>query len=290
MANIGDSITAGSLADTNAGEARTNWFLQQVKASRAEGKHTKRDILDDLIDYNKNTLAWGSGLQIDSHYKLLQEHYVRHESVGLDIQNEAMPGNTAKEAVGQAQRIVNSMKSGKYRQLAYVTFMMGSNDACYSISDAATAKYLRLALLKLAEVKQERPIRVLVSGLPRIPDIGKKSIMDHPVFGVSSCRLIQLVMLQFCNPLLDWQTPEQYQSRLAVVQTKNKLIEKVVNQVRAEAPNLDIVFTNYFYNNPIEYGDLAIDCFHPNLKSHKKLARDLWAEQPWFDAGRPIAP
>src|SRR3712207_9515443 len=66
----------------------------------------------------------------------------------------------------------------------YVMIMIGSNDACADdappgITVPKVRASLKAAFEQLAKIQQNEPIRILVSSLPKIPDLGRKEIRSE---------------------------------------------------------------------------------------------------------------
>ena len=274
MASLGDSMTAASLADTQL----TSPHLPV----------TPQDVQEKVLYENKATFSWASGEKTSSHFMRLKDYMIQHHQPGtLEMFNIAVPGNTTINLEQQAKSVAEQFKTGKYASLKYVTILMGNNDACSSASpvgtpDAAFYDNFMKGLTRLSEIQQTERIRVLVSGIPRIVDLGRPAIQNTEVFPGMSCHKLRDQILKFCNPLTAWVTEAEYRARLAVVTSRNELIERIVHDASLRYPNLDFHFTDAPFNLSLEPSVLAIDCFHPNESGQAMLASVLWNDQPWF--------
>jgi len=169
MAVLGDSISAGSLADVPIP-------LQGTPEEKVR-KWADEGVSAQLVITNKSTYSWASGLKIRSQYRLLRTWLQKNDpGRRLDVLNVAWPGDRAVDLPAQVERVVEAMASGRYESLYYVTLLIGANDACASAQGTPLVKMreqLMQALTRLSSIRQSEPIRVFVVGIPRIPDLGK---------------------------------------------------------------------------------------------------------------------
>jgi hypothetical protein len=282
---MGDSISAGFLADTAASSSGSD---DPFGPGNPLQSLLKNPIQMETIGDNKDTFSWASGDEIKSQFVLLRDFLsVRSPGSSLEVLNVAVTGIKAEAMEGQAAQIVDEFHDGAYSAVEYVTLLIGANDACSDATPDGTPNdqyenSLHKALAKLSEIKQDQRLKVLVSSLPRIPDLGRPEIMDHPIHGLSSCRTVQLDYIKACNPLLDWSTEAEHQARMGIVLRKNEVLKKVVADAKVLYPRLDVFYDEHLANATFEIGDLAIDCFHPNHYAQEKISTGLWADLPWF--------
>src|SRR6185312_7361813 len=146
--------------------------------------------------------------------------------------NVAYPGDTTYDLSAQIDHVVKSVNSGRYDEIAYVTVLIGSNDACTDETAVGTPLQtmhdnLMSMFAKLASIQQKDPIRVLLIGMPRIPDLGTPEYRNASTVFELSCETVRNKILKFCNPLLLWNTPEEYDAAMMVVEDKNRLLREV---------------------------------------------------------------
>jgi lysophospholipase L1-like esterase len=277
MAVLGDSISAGTLADTTL-----SW--PDLKYSPISHEQAAQDVASRMLWENKSTLSWASGSLIQSHFTHLKNAL---HSKDLDIRNLAIPGSKAMDLLKQVDQLVVTMESGAYSELIYVTLLIGSNDACSSQTEDGTPNDQMLeglfsALKRVAQIKQDSPIHILVAGIPRIPDLGKKEIRDTTTLGgLLTCATLRSY-INNCS-LLSWETEADYQKKLQIVEAKNDVIRMAVEKASDAFKNLDIVFSNSPFQAVLTADLLAADCFHPNKIGQEQFAEGLWGDQPWFD-------
>ena len=286
MGVLGDSISAATYSDTSedALDVELAALLPSWVTSRVISQVQPLFLIE-----NKDTYSWASGRRIQSHFmrlkKLIEEDSQGEES--LDVFNAAMPGDRTRDLGKQLTKLAHVLELGKYLSLKYVTFFIGSNDACFDESGFGTpddrmAAELKDAFKTLAGIRQSEAIRVQVSSMPQIPNLGARNFMERPTLGIFTCAVLQLKILKSCNPLLVWSTDSEYRKRMSIVETKNGLIERVALEAAQEFSNLDIHFSRHIFEQAIVPEHLAADCFHPNQLGQQVISDLLWEDQPWF--------
>lgn len=297
IAAIGDSLSAASVANLE-GPAQ-DYVPAPGEADPADpegGGMTDEELSERLlgIDYgvtNKKTFSWPTGKRIRSQRRLLEQWLKeRGETRGLRAFNTSRPGKRASDTEFQAGEVVKAARSGHFSSVLLVTMMIGNNDACSNGHPAGTPdEEVKASLVagfrKLSEIQQDEPIRVLVSALPRIADLGEERIrLARTRFGVS-CEKLRNGIFDLCSPLVTWATEEEHQAKLAVVAAKNQAIFEAVMDARAMFPNLDVFYTDVIFDRRIQAAQLAIDCFHPSPQGQEDISLTLWKAQPWFRLG-----
>jgi lysophospholipase L1-like esterase len=282
MGVMGDSLTAAALADLpipNAGPAAED----RIRAWAVQGNDSR------IIFENKSTFSWATGHRISSHYLRLQNWLHRNgDKRRLDALNVAYPGNTSYALAGQVKQIVQAMASGKYDALKYTTILIGANDACSTATPTGTPTEILRAnvfatLQQLAGIRQDEPTRVMVVGIPRIPNLATPEFRKaSTIFGLS-CETVRNKILRECDSLLSWTTPEEYSEKMQIVDDVNRTLRQVVEEANATFPNLQVIYSNRLYDLAIPVSVLAIDCFHPNPYGQSALSDQVWMDQPWFD-------
>jgi lysophospholipase L1-like esterase len=276
MVTLGDSISAGTLADTSLRPSNEKFIPGALDAEIQELK-------SKFLYENKSTLAWPSGKKIQSHYIRLSKTFPSDQ---LTMANLAVPGSKAQDLSKQLEQLFKLTQEDELQEIAYITLLIGANDVCSTESREGTpnqqfATTLDSVFQKLSELRQTQPIRILVSAIPRIPDLGLPEVQNSKTIAGISCQGLNSI-LKTCSPMIQWQTPTEYSERLQLVIKKNEIIQNSVLKAREKFQNLDIHFTARTFQERITPDLLAADCFHPNQKGHEAFAQKLWEEQPWF--------
>jgi lysophospholipase L1-like esterase len=304
MVTAGDSISAGFLA---------NWRAQHTGVRENEiidrdwpdyGPAPSR-LVDDPVNHprhsisefklklaqllnHKYTLSWSSGMSIHSHYERLKEYLAKESpETSLVIQNVARSGAVAADLDLQANQILNAWNTGRYTNLRYLTMTIGANDACApwyvgGNPDAEIEFNIRKFFKRLSVIQQKEPIRVLISSIPNIPDLGKPEILHHDLTAKKTCEQRMRFQDRYCLPLMIWSTPEEYAQKVAIVAHKNDVLRNLVQELGHEYPQFQFVFSESLFKRKIRIDFLSKDCFHPNPDGQDEISEQLWDDQPWF--------
>ena len=125
MAGIGDSISAGFLAQTPPPHASNPAETKPAITFHAPWR------LPIAIYDTKSTDSWASGLKIESNFVHLKKYFAALDpAIEVSVDNVSVTGSQSDQMEKQAQRLIDHMKSGKYSSLEYVTVMLGANDVC----------------------------------------------------------------------------------------------------------------------------------------------------------------
>lgn len=281
MAVLGDSISAATLADVpipgaSDPEERVRKWAMQGKSSR-------------FIFENKE-LSWASGTKIDSQFRKLRRWLrLSGEKRRLDVLNTAFPQDKTTDMREQAEQVVRAMSSGKYDTLEYVTVLVGADDACTAPvagrEDELEQNLMRM-FERLASIAQSQPIRILLVGIPRIPNLGTPGFRRaKTVFGLS-CETVRNKILGFCNSLLLWNSPSEYDQDMKVVEDMNRVLRVSAEEANGKFRNLEVVYSDRLYDLSIPLGVLAADCFHPGRIGQQAIADQTWLDQPWFGGSK----
>lgn len=284
MYTAGDSITAAFLARTSAADKDLDDDVEKVIIDAKLG-----------IGDHKKHWSWASGRSIQSHYVRLREYLSRHEpKVPLLVRNVARSGALTFDLADQADIMEDVYRRGD--QIKYVTLLIGNNDVCQEFETGApdnnlekriTRFFARVSKLATRNPDQNDRVRVLVSGLPRIPDLGRPDIAAWRINRLFTCRLLTQRVTRFCESLTVWRTEEQYLQRLAQVDAYDNRLRKIVEAAAKQYTNLDFYYSDALSSTPVTLPLLATDCFHPNIKGQSKIAELLWEDQPFFKEALP---
>jgi hypothetical protein len=165
--------------------------------------------------------------------------------------------------------------------------LIGSNDACSEATATGLPvdimrAHLWATLEKLNSIEQPEPIRVLLVGIPRIPDLGTPAFRNtKTVFGLK-CETVRNEILHFCDPLLTWSSPQEYGQKMQIIEERNLLFRNLKKEWNASHPHLQLAYSNRLYQLPIPIELLAADCFHPGSTAQEAISRETWEDQPWF--------
>jgi lysophospholipase L1-like esterase len=291
MAAMGDSITAGFLASTNLawfnGTRSTQQEMQSLEdlVDQAErSSFNPENITGSVVKVfeNRKTLSWATGRYIPSQFELLKT-YLQQKEPGAKIAayNVALSGGVTQDLFSQADLITAKMKTGKFKELKYVTLLIGNNDVCHGASLAQIKSNLHEVFRRLSQA-QTSTIRVLMSSVPRIPDLGQPNFNESKTVFDLTCHAMRNDVTHTCTSLVSWTTQAQYQNNIAYVQSVNEALMESALDAHSSFPNLNVAFSNSLFNETITPNGLAVDCFHPNTVSQARISQMAWQDQPWF--------
>lgn len=279
MVGLGDSLSAGAFADTSTQmEFPFPWGLP------IPSPDSLLDQLGFLSDFeNKRTLSWVSGAMIDSHYRMLHD-YLAAQGKGLVTLNFAKSGAESKGVFEQVDEIQTALKFGIFNSVPYITMLIGANDLCNSVPIETFRDNIHQIFEKFAIIRPAdgQPIHILVSSVPKIPDLGEARVMDYRTAGGYRCRMIRTTPLSPCRRMTNWKTEEEHQKLNGEVDQVNEILRVESLEAARKYPQLQTVYSSTFSEQELNPEDMAMDCFHPNAHGQEKLAQLLWKDQPWF--------
>lgn len=301
MLTVGDSISAGFMASTSAVpntsspnlDAEVSDPLLFPIAPNLVSPFPRHNIpkwkfIIAQIFNHKEDLSWSSGDQIDSHFQYLKNYLAAHEpNTTLTAANVASSGAQTADLPGEAEAILDIWNTHRYDKIRYMTFMIGNNDACIDwvsggVPDNDITTSIKQFFSTISVIKQSEPIHVLVSALPKIPDLAFPEIFNYPVAANKSCRAEAMNTVKYCNPLLDWTTPTEYANRVDIIARKNAAIKKAISEIAEQYPQFDFSFSDSLFSYKPNINLIANDCFHPNELGQSAISKLLWTDQPWF--------
>jgi lysophospholipase L1-like esterase len=267
IAAAGDSITAAFIANSQAHPREINqdsWNLGQ------RGDH-------------KTTLSWATGLKIDSLAVRIYQTVASDISRQLKTFNAAKSGADSSDLGRQANAILKYWESQSRPKLHTLILMIGSNNVCDRSfgrerppTDLSNdIKLFFEALSPILNHSHDHAPRVVVNGLPRIPDLGKAEIKAHLSVRGATCQQLHQ-RLDLCSNLVQWKTESEYAQALGEVSTANAVIKNTLSQIQVQHPHLRMGFHEEMSQAPIHPENLAADCFHPNAKGQAIIASQVW--------------
>jgi lysophospholipase L1-like esterase len=312
MVALGDSMTAGTFANTTgspSGSRAQDIFLLSPDPSAIHPSGLQRDLspmtsgfktaffkflLKPFLE-NKDTLSWASGRLISSHYERILAALQAHgeDTLGFYPMNLSVPGSKAIHILEQAKKLPEELERRGNPRVDYVAMTMGANDVCDStagpvVPDDEFEVNVRQVLVQVAATAEskgyirENPLRVLLAGIPRIPNSGAPKFWKHKIWAGLTCETIRRKVFNFCPNLLDWTDEASYLDRMAKVERKNEILKRVILETNERHDRVHIVYGNGLSEVSFEPEDLAFDCFHPNARAQNRISEALWGDQPWY--------
>jgi lysophospholipase L1-like esterase len=293
MAAMGDSITAGFLAATSL-----DWFNSTTQDYQNDIDAFMENLAENIgqnpftsnmdgdmahIFESRSTLSWATGKLIPSQYMLVKAKILETEPTAkVSAYNIAVSGGVTQDLLNEVDGITAKMNTGHYDALKYVTLLIGNNDVCQNLDQTTMRNNLHETFRRLSLIKQSEPIRVLMSGIPRINDVGAPAVQgSHTLFNMT-CGQLRNEITKTCLPMAQWSTADQYAALTQLIQATNELLSDAADDANKSFKNLNVVFSNRLFDETIAPTDLAVDCFHPNANTQARISQGLWNDQPWY--------
>jgi lysophospholipase L1-like esterase len=279
MGVVGDSISAAAVANLP--------LRGPLPYDPGLGNET-RSVIARMFLEHKSTLSWASGRRVDSHYERLNAL----SPVNVAVANVAVSGSRAQDLPAQIDELVKRHRKGKYLELSYVTILIGANDACsHQAQEDPDFRRVEESLMqtftKLSRVSQQAPIRVLLSGPPMVPELGRLDIRrSRTIFGLT-CQRFRDEWLESCARLVQWKDHSEYQAAADIIHGVHQALERAARRAQQLFPSLEILYTRALAEMRIEASVLAADCFHPSAEGQNAIAQLFWNELPahWRSIG-----
>ncbi len=280
MVGLGDSISAGAFADTS-----TQKLFPLPIALPIPNVDSLLDQFGFRSDFeSKRAFSWVSGVMINSHYRHMNDYYLKTYGKKIVSLNFAESSAQSHRVLDQVDEINTAMKLGLFNSLPYITLLIGPNDLCASVPMETFRRNIHLIFEKIASIRPPdgQSIHILVSSIPRIPTLGEARILDYRTAAGYRCRAIRTNPLSRCRKMTEWKTEEERRHLDDLVNQANEILRSETLEAAQLFPSLKPHFSSILSEQKLEPADLAMDCFHPSQSGQEKIAESLWNEQPWF--------
>lgn len=284
MAVLGDSISAGTFAQTQLSSAPEN----QIYSLQPSYSRFKWPEIPWIIQ-NKKTYSWASGSRVESHYQRFQK-YLKNQGSDpkLFILNVARPGGTSDTLADQTHDLNTSLHKMEIDSLSYVVLLIGGNDLCdLGTGDEISLDQFRTfvfdSLSEIAQYPSKDRLHILVSSIPNIPNIGSPKIFQEKTWLGITCENLRRHIITYCNEMTLWENAGEYQRKVALVQKRNDVLRHTVEELMTLYPNVDFFYSSALFDRgQFSAQHLAFDCFHPSYEGQAMISKLLWEDQPWF--------
>ena len=287
MAALGDSISAGFLANLKRGDYL---YSTQLWNELQLASDLYRDSAHPLDALEKKGWSWTTGLdsgdQVKSHaYRL------KKMRSGLKVYNAAVSGSEAKDLLNDQLDKVLKWSRDKLGQGApdYVTIMVGANDICAPKNSGMTTtqKYQdRVGQIVDTLLASEAKTRVLLSSIPNLEPLRKVARNARAFVGRTfTCEDVWKALEVCPNVTLNDDSSDRKQIAQRVVEY-NTALKSIATQY-AKKYGDRVRYAGAVYDYDLTINDLSIDCFHPNPGSQNTIAERSfkagWWNADWKD-------
>ncbi|HEY2669232.1 MAG TPA: SGNH/GDSL hydrolase family protein [Rugosimonospora sp.] len=209
-------------------------------------------------DCPRNSWATGDGILVDSHYRRI---LVDNPAIKGHAKNYAQSGATAAGLASQAAKAAATHP-------AYLTVMIGSNDACHTTM-TATSTFATQITSALNAVKAASPqTRILVVSIPnvyRVWEVGHTSRLARSVWSVGVCPSL------LANPT---STAAADVARRQAFRDRIDAYDRLLAQACAAYGHRCKWDGGAVHGSTFDLGELsALDFFHPNASGQNEIAK-----------------
>jgi phospholipase B1, membrane-associated len=267
--SLGDSITAGF------GELGLEYGLTETRGLSAfAGGDDLAITLPNIINQNGGKLT---GMSIGKHlveicYGELCPSFSQHRE--SDDNNMAYSGSLASNLMKQVEEL--KFKQINTNKKILGTLFIGANDVCLKCRNANQnetdfGNYIREVIQQLDQMYPN--LTLVVYKLFRVSEIAE---LSSKLF---SCKALHVVTFIECDCAFQWfdHADEHRQDMDVLTSEYNNQISEI------KIPNLvvDSLFENVDITKFPITAISTIDCFHPSLQAHERLAINMYNSLLW---------
>jgi len=286
MATLGDSITAGALANYTLKSWKNPFEFFEILNKLVDAYKTK-----SLAQLEARELTWGTGDKersiVNSHTKRLTRLKQNWRDDGYRTffsYNGAESGKTSLEVWSEQVEPMLEWSRKTLQQGApdYVAILVGANDLCVSGDEVPTspAQFEQAISSILTKVYEANPkSKILISEIPNIAQLWDRHkdyrISSFP--GARTCRELWK-KLKFCDNFLSDDEGLRRQASKSL-QEFNAIISRVVQQ-KIES-GISVRVGAGVYDHAIDEEHISVDCFHPTELGQKMISDVTWKSTAW---------
>lgn len=280
---FGDSLAAGSLAGTNAGDALSADNFGVLMKAIEQSKEQPENF--DLITQNTNEALSSpdeTAFEGNKEYsfgprleKLAQKK--------VEVRRYAVPGARTNTLQTQIDNMKKDQSEGRPKA-DFVVLHIGGNDWCDVKPDADFKNDFSAALKNIMSENPEAKILVLP-----VPNISKvMSIADTDAFKgtfqdfekkIACSEVRQYINVCRKRDIGFGATPEALAPFESSLQSYNQIVSDVAKNAPNESPNFKgkiVVAESYGKGEGFDSTWLGSDCFHPGSHGQNKIADAVW--------------
>lgn len=286
MGSLGDSITAGAVADytLHSWKKPTEAFSLIKKLMNSNGG---RNL--DVVE--RKDLSWSSGLDPKSRVMSHASHiksllHARGEDWNFETFNAASSGNTSYDVLNnQLPKLLQwSQKTLNQGAPDYVTLLIGPNDICgKDINEMVETKVFKKQVRTIVDtlIAANPSVKILISEIPdmeRVWELAKDYRLSN-IRGLQSCLDVWKKM-KVCDNILTISDPAQRKQMRARVDEYNVALDELFLKYTKSDPD-QVRIARGIFSSKFDLDALSADCFHPNIKGQNMLSDLTWQSSWW---------
>ena len=282
MASIGDSITAGAVANMSIKSLNNPFAVFQILFGL-----TRLGLGAGNGSFDINRYSWSTGINFK---KDLITHAERLKFLNgprkFKVFNASVSGSTSHDMYQQATEVIK-WSQNKLKKAApdFMTILVGGNDVCRRSIDQITSPdvFEREVSKSLELIKYHSPsTKILISTIPDVTLL--KKLENARVMFAGPLRTCKQVWdkHKFCMTVSHIDDEEEKQIVREKLDELNARLVKIANSYERRFPNT-IKLSSDVYDAQFEAKHMATDCFHPNVRGHNLLSKLTWEESWWAE-------
>ncbi len=277
MASMGDSITAGAIADYSLESWKKPSHIYTLLKKLADLASSK-----NLEAVERKDLSWSAG-----HAKKIKAKLAaRGEEWTFEHWNGAVSGHATNDIINdQLPRLLEwSRKHLNQGAPDYVTLLIGPNDICNKdIEKMTETSVFQSRVQKTIEtlLNANSEVKILISELPDVERVWRIA-RDHKLSNINGARTCSDVWkrMPFCANLLTISDPKDRMRMRQRAEDYNISLDALDAKFQKIAPD-QVRVAKGIYDSKFELSALSADCFHPNIKGQNMLSDTTWAYSWW---------
>ncbi|NCN40648.1 hypothetical protein GW916_05300 [bacterium] len=281
IGNLGDSMTAGALADFKRQDFKLPWTEIKLLVKLLQFGATK-----DIAKVEARQLSWAGGY--DKNQNVYSHSHRLSAISGLDHQmptaNVAVSGNESRHMWDQAMRL-NEWSENNFDQAYpdYVTLMIGPNDICQDrTQDMVPVRDYHANISQVVdEVLSQSPrSKILLGSVPNIESLRNVAKDKYLHVGLTCEKMWKTIKL--CHTLTTEESPNERAKIAQRVIDYNDALQDIADS-RSQSYGDRVRLSRAAYGVDFTADDLSVDCFHPNVIGQEKLADVSFSDSWWAD-------
>ena len=276
MAVMGDSITAGAIADYTVESWKNPFQVLQLL-----DKILDMSVGKNLQAIERKDLSWAA-----DHAKLMDELLVEEfEPAKLKYNNFAATGYSTKQMLQYQVPQMYEWSKRKLRQPVpdFVAMFIGANDICaQNIEDMTSVELFKDRVQGIVSelLTKGKNNKVLLTELPNIESLWGLA-KDHKLSKFKQVRTCSDVWTHLrCDTLLVLDSEAERKIVRQRVLDFNQVYSDVVRDARKKFGDR-VRLAGGFYEAALTMEHLSADCFHPSRSGQKDIAKRIWSAAWW---------
>ena len=275
MAALGDSITAAAFGRFTRADGTHIFTLLKLLDLFAKAGYSR-----SAKAFEAREVSWSTGAKLGGHSHL--ERLTQLNGTTIPSLNAAVSGARARDLSAQVDNLLEwSNNSINQSAPDYVTLLIGANDACGETPPEEFIQEVQKAIEKITQANPKA--KIMMAGVPNIEHLREVAV-NSPLSNLPGLKTCQDMWKRhgFCKEMLQEDDPAKRAAIMARLFQYDTDLEALKTQFNAQSADPDqIRFAGELTSYRFTDNDIAIDCFHPNLKGQQIISDLTWQKSWW---------